>query len=306
LSPHHHESAKEAITTVFSNIIGPGIADAAILVLSALAMTLQHSITRHANFAHGAFLTMAAYMMVAFRPLTGNLYILALLGVALSAAMAWAMNTAVLQPFRNVTSSLTVFLIVTFALETTFENSIAVGFGLNYVGITVPPQTAHYVGPFLWTPLQQLIIVTSVVVVAAVFAVLKFTPFGREQRAVADDVVLAKVVGIKANRVISYTWLLTGALAGLAGVALGTTTGTFDSQLGFNFLLLTFAAVIVGGLGRPLGAVIGALIIGVVTAVTGYYISSGYAQVGALIILLLALLLRPQGLLKSAAGELRM
>jgi branched-subunit amino acid ABC-type transport system permease component len=289
----------------FGNAVGSGIADAAILVLSALAMTLQHSITRHANFAHGAFLTMAAYMMVAFRPVTGNLYLLALFGVALSAAMAWAMNATVLQPFRKVTSSLAVFLILTFALETVFENSIAVGFGLNYVAITVPPQTANRVGPFLWTPLEELIMVTSVVVVVAVFAVLKFTPFGREQRAVADDVVLARVVGIKANRVISYTWLLTGALAGLAGVALGATTGTFDNQLGFNFLLLTFAAAIVGGLGRPFGAVIGALIIGVVTALTGYYVSSGYAQVGALVILLLALLVRPQGLLRSSAGELR-
>jgi neutral amino acid transport system permease protein len=187
-----------------------------------------------------------------------------------------------------------------------FENSVAVGFGLNYVEITVPTQTANHVGPFLWTPLEELIMATSTVVVIAVFAVLKFTPFGREQRAVADDVVLARVVGIKANRVISYTWLLTGALAGLAGVALGTTTGTFDNQLGFNFLLLTFAAVIVGGLGRPVGAVIGALIIGVVTSLTGYYVSSGYAQVGALIILLLALLIRPQGLLRSSVGELRM
>lgn len=291
--------------TGFANILGPGIADAAILVLSALAMTLQHSITRHANFAHGAFLTMAAYMMVAFHPLIGNLYALAVIGVALSAALAWAMNTAVLQPFRKVTSSLTVFLIVTFAIETIFENGIGVGFGLNYVAISVPNQTANHVGPFLWTPLQELIMVTSVVVVAAVFVVLKFTPFGREQRAVADDLVLARVVGIKANRVISYTWLLTGGLAGLAGVALATTTGTFDNQLGFNFLLLTFAAVIVGGLGRPFGAVIGALLIGVVTALTGYYLSSGYAQVGALIILLLALLVRPQGLLRSAAGELR-
>jgi len=292
--------------TGLGHAVGSGIADAAILVLSALAMTLQHSITRHANFAHGAFLTMAAYMMVALQPVTGNLYLEALFGVAMSAALAWAMNAGVLRPFRKVTASLTVFLIVTFALETVFENGIAVGFGLNYVDIAVPPQSANHVGPFLWTPLDELIIVTSVIVVAAVFALLKFTPFGREQRAVADDMVLARVVGIKANRVISYTWLLTGALAGLAGVALGATTGTFDNHLGFNFLLLTFAAVIIGGLGRPVGAVVGALIIGVVTSLTGYYVSSGYAQVGALVILLLALVLRPQGLLRSSAGELRM
>ena len=299
------DSAREAGLSGFGIAVGSGIADAAILVLSALAMTLQHSITRHANFAHGAFLTMAAYMMVAFYPLVENLYLLALIGVVLSAVLALAMNTLVLQPFRKVTNSLTVFLIVTFALEILFENSIAVGFGLNYVAITVPPQTASHIGPFLWTPLEVLIMATSVVVVSAVFVVLKFTPFGREQRAVADDPVLARVVGIKANRVIAYTWLLTGALAGLAGVALGATTGTFDAQLGFNFLLLTFAAVIVGGLGRLLGAVIGALIIGIVTSLTGYYVSSGYAQVGALLILLTALLVRPQGLLRSSTGELR-
>ncbi len=292
--------------TALGYAVGSGISDAAILVLSALAMTLQHSITRHANFAHGAFLTMAAYMMVALSPVTGNLYLEALFGVACSAALGWAMNAGILRPFRNIAASLTVFLIVTFAVETIFENGIAVGFGLNYVSIPVPGQTARHFGPFLWTPLEELIIVTAIVVVAGVFAVLKFTPFGREQRAVADDVVLARVVGIKANRVISYTWLLTGALAGLAGAALATTVGTFDNQLGFNFLLLTFAAVIVGGLGRPVGAVVGALLIGVVTSLTGYYVSSGYAQVGALIILLLALLVRPQGLLRSSAGELRM
>lgn len=292
--------------TAFGQAVGAGIADAAILVLSALAMTLQHSITRHANFAHGAFLTMAAYMMVAIRPVTGNVYLEALFGMAMGAALAWAMNAAILQPFRKVTASLTVFLIVTFAIETIFENGIAVGFGLNYVSIPVPGQTVHHVGPFVWTSLDELIIVASIIVVAGVFAILKFTPFGREQRAVADDTVLARVVGIKANRVISYTWLLTGALAGLAGAALGTTTGTFDNLLGFNFLLLTFAAVIVGGLGRPVGAVVGALIIGIVTSLTGYYVSSGYAQVGALVILLLALVVRPQGLLRSSAGELRM
>lgn len=292
--------------TGLGHAVGSGIANAAILVLSALAMSFQHAITRHANFAHGAFLTMAAYMMVALHPVTGNLYLEALFGVVMSAGLAWAMNAWVLQPFRKVTESLTVFLIVTFALATVFESGIAVGFGINYVNITLPTQSAKHVGPFLWTPLDELIIVVSIIVVAALFAVMKFTSFGREQRAVADDAVLARVVGIKANRVISYTWLLTGALAGLAGVALGTTTGTFDSLLGFNFLLVTFAAVIVGGLGRPVGSVVGALIVGIVTSLTGYYVSSGYAQVGALIILLLTLVVRPQGLLRSSAGELRL
>jgi branched-subunit amino acid ABC-type transport system permease component len=285
--------------------IGFGIITSAILGLSALAMTLQHSITRHANFAHGAFLTMAAYMMVALQPITSNLVVEAVIGIAASALLAVLLNVSVLQPFRKVTSNLTILLIVTFAVETIFENGVGIGFGLNFATVVVPTQVAHHVGPFLWTPLDEIILAVAAAAFISVFCVLKYTPFGRAQRAVADDVTLARVVGIRANRVITQTWLLVGALGGLAGVTLAMTTGTFNNQLGFNYLLVTFAAVIVGGLGRPFGALLGAAIIGIVTELTGYYISSGYAQVGALVLLLLVLVTRPQGLLTSSAGELR-
>jgi branched-subunit amino acid ABC-type transport system permease component len=105
--------------------------------------------------------------------------------------------------------------------------------------------------------------------------------------------------------VLWQTWLLVGALAGVAGVALAVTSGTFNNQLGFNYLLVTFAAVIVGGLGKVHGALIGAVIIGLVTEISGYYLSSGYKQVFALLLLALALILRPSGIFATEAAETR-
>ncbi len=285
--------------------IGYGIVTSAILGLSAIAMSLQFGVTKHANLAHGEFLTVAAYTLVLVQSRTGSLALAVVCAVAAGAAAAWLLNRIVLVPFRKVSDRLAVMLIVTFCAGQIVQGALALGFGLNYVNVTVSTQVAHQVGPFLWTPLDEIIIVAAVVIFAGVFAVLYLTPFGRSQRAVADDIALARVKGIKADRVLWQTWLLVGALAGVAGVALAVTSGTFNNQLGFNYLLVTFAAVIVGGLGKVHGALIGAIIIGLVTEISGYYLSSGYKQVFALLLLALALILRPSGIFAAEAAETR-
>jgi branched-subunit amino acid ABC-type transport system permease component len=285
--------------------LGFGITTSAILGLSAMAMSLQYGVTKHANLAHGEFLTIAAYTMVLVQTHTGSLFLAVVCAVIAGAAAAWLLNRIVLVPFRNATSRISVLLIVTFCAGQMIQGGLALGFGLNHVVVTVPTQVAHKVGPFLWTTLDEIIIAAAVIIFATVFIILRYTPFGREQRAVADDIVLARVKGVRANRILWQTWLMVGTLAGLAGVALATTTGTFNNQLGFNYMLVTFAAIIVGGLGKIEGALAGALIMGLVTELSGYYLSSGYKQVFALALLLLVLLLRPTGLFTTAAAETR-
>jgi branched-subunit amino acid ABC-type transport system permease component len=285
--------------------IGYGIVTSAILGLSAVAMSLQYGITKHANLAHGELLTVAAYTMVLVQAQTNNLALAVVCAVAAGAGTGWLLNRVVLTPFRRISSRLTVLLIVTFCAGQIIQGALALGFGLNYVNVVIPTQVAHHVGPFLWTTLDEIIIVAAVVVFAGVFAVLRFTSFGRSQRAVADDVVLARAKGIRANRVLWQTWLMVGCLAGLAGVALAATSGSFNNQLGFNYMLVTFAAIIVGGLGKVHGALVGALIIGMVTEVSGYYLSSGYKQVFALVLLLVVLILRPRGIFVTAAADTR-
>lgn len=285
--------------------LSAGIITASILGLSSVAMSLQFGVTRHANFAHGELLTIAAYTAVAVNGFEKNLYLDALAGALVSAAVAWLLNLVVVRPFRKVAKRLILLLIVTAALSQAIQGLLAIFFGLNDVVLPVPPQVAHKVGPFTWTALDVLILVTAVAAFITLHLLLRYTSFGRAQRAVADDPVLARVVGINTARIISLTWLLDGFFAGLAGVALAATVGSFNNLLGFNFLLVTFAAVIVGGIGKMYGAIGGALIIGIVTEFSGFYLSSGFKQDFALIVLILVLIIRPNGLFTTLISEVR-
>src|SRR6266851_5294176 len=141
--------------------------------------------------------------------------------------------------------------------------------------------------------------VLGVAIMAAIHVLLKYTYFGRAQRAVAENLSLAQASGINSAQVINRTWVLTGAMAGLAGFVLGITTGGLYPAMGFRFLLIVFAAAILGGIGQPYGAMAGSLVVGITMEVSALYISSNYKTVVAFILLILALLLRPQGLVTT-------
>ena len=130
-------------------------------------------------------------------------------------------------------------------------------------------------------------------------SLLRYTRIGKATRAVADNPALAAATGINVERVINLVWIVGAALAGLAGALLGVTQG-FDYQIGFTILLLIFAAVVLGGLGTIWGAILGAFIIGIFTELTTLVVPAEFKFVGALLVLILVLLVRPQGLLGRA------
>jgi branched-subunit amino acid ABC-type transport system permease component len=287
----------------FGQAIGFGIISSALIALSAVAMSLQFGITKHANFAHGEFITVSAYTMVAVQGLVHNLFFDAACGIVVAALLAWVMNWAIIRPFRRIVKRLVIMLIVTAAVSQIIQGALALIFGINYVVLSVPAQSGHHVGPFLWTTVDMIILAVTIAVIAGLHLLLHYTSFGKAQRAVADDVDLARIVGIKASAVISRTWLLTGAVAGVAGAALAVTVGSFSNLLGFSYLLVTFAAVIVGGVGKVYGAIAGALVVGVITELSGFYLSSGYKQVIALCVLIVVLLLRPNGMFSTLVAD---
>src|ERR1700733_11695661 len=142
--------------------IGYGIVTSAILGLSAIAMSLQFGVTKHANLAHGELLTVAAYTIVLVQKYTSNLGLAVVCAVVAGAATGWLLNRVVLMPFRRFSSRLSVLLIVTFCAGQIIQGGLALGFGLNYVNVTVPTQVAHHIGPFLWTTLDEIIIAAAV------------------------------------------------------------------------------------------------------------------------------------------------
>ena len=291
--------------SVLADAVGFGIVSGAIISLSTMAMSLQHSVTKHANFSHGELLTVAAYAMFAMQHLTDNVLLDGLVGLVVAALLALVLDEFVFKPFRTRTRRLVTLLVVTAAASQVLQGTFALIFGANYVTLQVPTTHAKHVGPFLWTTTDEVVIGLAVVAFLVTHVVLRYTSFGRSQRAVADDADLARVCGVNTSHVIRWTWIAVGLLAGLGGATLAVYSGTFDNLLGFNFLLVTFAAMIVGGIGKMYGAVIAGLLIGIVTSVAGAYTNQGYNQLFALGLLAVVVLVRPSGLFNTRAADTR-
>ena len=157
-------------------------------------------------------------------------------------------------------------------------------------------QQAWDIGPASITPRNVVIIIVSIVILGAVGLMLQTTRIGKAVRVVADNPDSAESSGINVQRVVLFVWALAGALAATGGVLQGSATAV-NYLLGFNLLLLMFAGVILGGLGTIYGAVVGSLIVGLATEISSVFISPELKTVAALAVLIIILMVRPQGIL---------
>jgi branched-subunit amino acid ABC-type transport system permease component len=276
--------------------VGFGLVTSAVIALSAVALSLQFSVSNIPNFAHGEFLTLGMYGALVAQFATNNVFVDVLVGAAVTGAAAWLINRSIIEPFNRRGAKITVLFVVTIALSLMIQNGLIMFFGGTTHSLVVPSERVNQLGPFLFTVTDELVIAVSVVIMLALHVVLRYTKFGKAQRAVADSRELASVTGINMPRVVALTWLMAGAIAGVAGAVIAFQGGTFNPLTGYTFLLVTFAAAVAGGIGRPYGAMVGAIILGLVTEVGGAYIAASYKQVIAVGILVLVLLLKPNGL----------
>ena len=155
------------------------------------------------------------------------------------------------------------------------------------------------------SPLHVQAIVITLVLATALHWFLAHTRIGRSMRAVADDPDLASVAGLEPERVIRWTWILGAALAATAGVLAGMDTHV-HANMGWNLLLAMFASALLGGIGKPMGAVAGGFLIGLVEELSTYpwvgteaLVSPSYKSAVAFVIMVLVLLFRPQGILRG-------
>jgi neutral amino acid transport system permease protein len=285
------------VQTLFLGI-GFGLVTASVLAISAVALTLQFSVTDVPNFSHGELMTIGAYTALEVQTFTSNLVVGALLAAASGAVLAFILSL-LLGRFARAGAKRFVLFVITIAYGLLLQNVYQIVWGVDTRAYNLPLSEVHHVGPMILTGRQLAIIGIAVVAMVSVHVMLRYTKFGKAQRAVADNKELARVAGISVGRVVTITWLIAGSMAGLAGFILGMTVGAITPTLGFDFLLTVFAAVIIGGLGKPYGAMAGALIIGLVTEVSALYIDDDYTTVLAFAILLLALAFRPQGLVAT-------
>jgi branched-subunit amino acid ABC-type transport system permease component len=210
-------------------------------------------------------------------------------------------NSGVYAPFQRRGTSPITLVIVSLGMTLIIEfgvEAVAGGTGVSY---TMSQGRTFHAGGLILTTVQLIIIALSLVVMAGVHALLRYTKLGKAMRATAADKTLARNCGIRAARVITVTWALTGALCGLAGVVFAIDSGSFTPTSTDIFLVLILAAVFLGGPGQAYGAMLGALVIGLATEVSAAFIPADYKYVIAFVILLVMLGVRPTGLLGAPA-----
>jgi len=295
-----HESSAERLL----NLAVQGVRVGAVIALASVGLSLIFGVTGLVNFAHGELVTFGALIAFFLSASAGgpemSLVVAALLAVVAGAVLGYVLEAGLFRRLRRRRSGNVALIVVSIGLGLFLRNVFLIIFGERprpYTQFTV--QKNFDVGPISLPPKDFVIIGVSILVLVAVGLLLQGTRLGTAMRAVSDSRDLAEASGINVERVILATWISGAALAGLGGVFQGVTDKvTYD--MGFTLLLSMFAAVILGGIGTAYGAMAGGLLIGMATQLSTYWVESKYKLGVALAILILAVLVRPQGLLGRA------
>ena len=277
--------------------VGFGLVTASVIAIGAVGLTLQFGITNFINFAYGELLTFGAYVgyfVSVFLHLNiGLALIVALIATGL---LAVVLNEAVFAPFVRNKARIFVMLIVTIGVSLVLQNAYQLAFGTNFYRYANTGNTSHHLGPFVFTTTQLMLIGLAVLALGCLQLVLRYTQLGKSMRAMSDSADLAEASGLNTRMITRIAWFLSGGLAGIGGVALAMNVYTVTPDLGNLFVFVLFAAVILGGIGNPIGAMIASVIIGLAMEISGAYINSAYKDAVAFAILIIVLLLRPSGI----------
>ena len=274
-----------------------GLKLGATIALAAVGLSLIYAVTRLVNFAHAELVTLGAVLAYAFH-VGGNvpLALAAIPAIILVSAFGWLQAKYLWLPLRRRGTSLVAMMVVSIGLAFALRSLIQLSFGgqpaayLDYAG-----QPGIPILGISMVPKHLVTIGVSIVVLLLVTLFLERTRAGTAMRAVSDDRDLAESSGINVDRVIELTWVLAAGLAALGGVFYGLNESV-SYDMGSRILLLLFAAVVLGGLGTAYGVMAGAFIVGIVVEMSTLLLPSELKIASGLVILIVVLLVRPQGI----------
>lgn len=309
--------------------LGDGIVFGMMIGLAGIGLALTYSILKFANFAHGDYITagafagwMATFVVAGIGAVSLDLLILVssdvsvsalginavatpiaiLLGLVIAAiftaGMALALDRIVFKPMRGASG--VALLIASIGVALVLRHLLLLVFSGRTRGLTSgEPRWRIAVGEGTVTigAHAVTVVVLAAGLMLATHLLLRHTKLGTSMRAMADNRDLALITGIPTERVIRLTWLLGGALTGAAGFLLALETGSMDNTFGWDLLLIIFSAVILGGIGSVYGAIVGGLLIGITTRISLVWLPSELILAGAFLVMIVALLVRPEGLL---------
>jgi branched-chain amino acid transport system permease protein len=272
-----------------------------LIAMCAVGLSLIFGTTGLTNFAHGEMVTLGAVVAFAINSNGVPLIAAGLIAVVVGGLVGAANELGLWRPLRRRGTGLVAALVVSIGLSLAMRYLIQTFYGgRSSAYIDYQSQRARDYGILTLTDRDLYSIIISVVVLVGVAVMLQRTRIGKAMRAVADNRDLAASSGIDVNRVILVVWVMGGALAALGGVLLGL-SDQVQWDMGYRLLLLMFAGVTLGGLGTAYGALLGSVIVGVFVQMSTLVIPDDVKYVGGLLLLIVILIIRPQGILGSRA-----
>ncbi|NQU77959.1 branched-chain amino acid ABC transporter permease [Candidatus Falkowbacteria bacterium] len=275
-----------------------GLIAGAIYALVAAGFSLIYSTGKFIHFAHGAVVAVAAYFLYTFFSILGlNFYLAVILTIISSGFFGWIINKIIYEPLRRKKASNVILLIASVALLILLESLILLIFGADVktIGFIKIAKGLEIFSAVI-TPLQIIIILSSLVLLLILYLFMKKARLGKAMRAVSDNKDVAEIVGISSKKIYSWSFIIGSAIAGVAGILVGLEQN-LEPMMGTHLMIKGFTAAIIGGIGSVPGAILGAFLLGLVENFGIWFLPSGYKDAIAFVILFIFLILRPQGIL---------
>ena len=279
-------------------LIVNGIAVGSILALAAIGLTLTYGILKLSNFAHGDFMTLGAYLTWLANTGGINIWLSMSIGAIGTIVAMLVAENLLWKPMRDRRASDTTLIIISIGLALFIRNGILLLYGGGNQLYELPVVPALQFGDLRIAYYRIVVVGLAITAIVALHLVLQNTKIGKAMRAVADNIDLARVSGINVERVVLWTWIITGILTAFSGTMYGLIAAV-RPNMGWFLILPMFASVILGGIGNVYGAIAGAFIIGIAQEISVPLLGSEYKLAVALAIMILILLVRPQGLFRG-------
>ncbi len=288
-----------------------GLSKGSIYALIALGYTMVYGIIELINFAHGEIYMIGAFTalivsgvlsFIGFNKLS-ILILATLVAVIYSSAYGYTVEKIAYKPLRG--SSRLSPLISAIGMSIFLQNYVLLAQTPDFVPFPELIPEFKWLEPYssIIGSTDFAIIVVTAVVMILLTLLIKFTKIGKAMRATAQNQVMARLVGVNVDRVISMTFIIGSGLAAIGGVLIGSHVGQINFYIGFIAGIKAFTAAVLGGIGSIPGAVLGGLVLGLTESFGTGYISSDYEDVFAFLLLVLILIFRPEGILGESTTQ---
>ncbi len=291
---------------VFVQTLGFGVVSASIIAVGAMAFTIQFGLTNVLNLSFSGVMTVSAFVAYLTEQSGINIWLGLVLGGVAGAVLTIFLGKTVFKVYARRGTRLFEMVMVTLALGLVIEYAVDAVSRDQIYSLTFPEGASYHIGAATLTESQLIIVGIGIAVFVGLERLLHMTRLGKALRAMAVDPGLARSCGIPTNRIVNATWLISGFLCGVAGVIYVLNALSVSYTTGVIFLPSVIAAAILGGVGSPRGAVLAALLLGLVTQFVAAAGFSAYSSIAAFGVLVVVLLSRPSGVLSAAARKVEL